>query len=204
MYKKYVKRALDIFISAVVLIVTSPISLIVMIAIKIDSKGPAIFKQERTGYKGKTFLTYKFRTMKVETHDGTGHELTHDERCTKVGNVIRKLSVDELPQLVNVLKGEMSLVGPRPWIPEYYKYFSNEQKKRCDVLPGITGLAQAMGRNNIDIFQKINYDIEYTKNVTFKMDCKVIIETVKTVVSKAGAEIKQEGIQDEINMLKAQ
>lgn len=204
MYKKYVKRALDIFISAVVLIVTSPISLIVMIAIKIDSKGPAIFKQERTGYKGKTFLTYKFRTMKVETHDGTGHELTHDERCTKVGNVIRKLSVDELPQLVNVLKGDMSLVGPRPWIPEYYKYFSSEQKKRCDVLPGITGLAQAMGRNNIDIFQKINYDIEYTKNVTFKMDCKVIIETVKTVVSKAGAEIKQEGIQDEINMLKAQ
>lgn len=204
MYKKYVKRALDIFISAVVLIVTSPISLIVMIAIKIDSKGPAIFKQERTGYKGKTFLTYKFRTMKVETHDGTGHELTHDERCTKVGNVIRKLSVDELPQLVNVLKGEMSLVGPRPWIPEYYKYFSNEQKKRCDVLPGITGLAQAMGRNNIDIFQKINYDIEYTKNVTFKMDVKVIIETVKTVVSKTGAEIKQEGIQDEINMLKAQ
>ncbi len=204
MYKKYVKRALDIFISAVVLIVTSPISLIVMIAIKIDSKGPAVFKQERTGYKGKTFLTYKFRTMKVETHDGAGHELTHDERCTKVGNVIRKLSVDELPQLVNVLKGEMSLVGPRPWIPEYYKYFSNEQKKRCDVLPGITGLAQAMGRNNIDIFQKINYDIEYTKNVTFKMDCKVIIETVKTVVSKTGAEIKQEGIQDEINMLKAQ
>lgn len=204
MYKKYVKRVLDVFISIIVLIITSPISLVVAIAIKLDSKGPIVFKQERTGYKGKTFLTYKFRTMKVETHDSVGHEFTHDERCTKVGNLIRKLSIDELPQLVNVLKGDMSLVGPRPWIPEYYKYFSKEQKKRCDVLPGITGLAQAMGRNNIDIFQKINYDIEYTKNVTFKMDIKVIVETIKTVVSKTGAEIKQEGIQDEINLLKAQ
>lgn len=203
MYQKYIKRALDIVISTIVLIVTLPISIIVGIIIKIDSKGPIIFKQERTGYKGKIFLTYKFRTMKVETHDGD-RILTHDERCTKVGNVIRKLSIDELPQLLNVLKGQMSLVGPRPWIPEYYKYFSKEQKKRCDVLPGITGLAQAMGRNSIDIFQKINYDIEYTKNVSFKMDVKIIIETIKTVFAKTGAEIKQEGIQDEIEMLKVQ
>lgn len=204
MYKKYVKRFLDFMVALLGLIITAPISLIIAIVIKLDSKGPVIFAQERTGYKGKNFKAYKFRTMKVETHAKDGRELTHDERCTRVGNVIRKLSVDELPQLVNVLKGEMSLIGPRPWIPEYYKYFSNEQKKRCDVLPGITGLAQAMGRNNIDIFQKIKYDIQYTENVTFKMDCKVIIETVKTVVSKTGAEIKQEGIQDEINMLKAQ
>lgn len=204
MYKKYVKRVLDFAVALIGLILTAPIALIIAIAIKLDGKGPIIFAQERTGYKGKNFKAYKFRTMKVETHAKDGRELTHDERCTKVGNVIRKLSVDELPQLVNVLKGEMSLIGPRPWIPEYYKYFSNEQKKRCDVLPGITGLAQAMGRNNIDIFQKIKYDIEYTKNVTLKMDCKVIIETIKTVVSKTGAEIKQEGIQEEINMLKAQ
>lgn len=204
MYKKYIKRILDVVISVIVLIITLPISLIVAIAIKLDSKGPVIFKQERTGYKGKNFNAYKFRTMKVETHNKEGVELTHDERCTRVGNVIRKLSVDELPQLINILKGEMSLVGPRPWIPEYYKYFSAEQKKRCDVLPGITGLAQAMGRNSIDIFQKINYDIQYTQNVSFKMDCKVIIETIKTVVSKTGAEIKQEEIQDEINMLKVQ
>lgn len=204
MYKKYVKRVLDFAVALIGLILTAPISLIIAIAIKLDGKGPIIFAQERTGYKGKNFKAYKFRTMKVETHDKDGRVLTHDERCTRVGNVIRKLSVDELPQLVNVLKGEMSLIGPRPWIPEYYKYFSKEQKKRCDVLPGITGLAQAMGRNNIDIFQKINYDIQYTENVTFKMDCKVIIETIKTVVSKTGAEIKQEGIQEEINMLKAQ
>lgn len=204
MYKKYVKRILDFMIALLGLIITLPISLIVAVIIKIDSKGPVIFKQPRTGYKGKVFNTYKFRTMKIETHDKDGRELPHDERCTKVGNVIRKLSIDELPQLVNILKGQMSLIGPRPWIPEYYKYFSKEQKKRCDVLPGITGLAQAMGRNSIDIFQKINYDIQYTENVTFKMDCKVIIETIKTVISKTGAEIKQEEIQDEINMLKAQ
>lgn len=204
MYRKFIKRGLDFIIALIALIVTLPITLIVALVIKLDSKGPIIFKQERTGYKGKTFHCYKFRTMKVETHAKDGRELTHDERCTRVGNVIRKLSIDELPQLVNILKGDMSLIGPRPWIPEYYKYFSKEQKKRCDVLPGITGLAQAMGRNNLDIFQKINYDIEYTKNVSFKMDVKVIVETVKTVLSKTGAEIKQEEIQDEINMLKAQ
>ena len=203
MYKKYIKRILDITISVVVGIITLPITLIAALAVKLDSKGPVLFKQERTGYKGKNFNAYKFRTMRVET-DIDVRELTHDERVTRVGKVLRKLSIDELPQLLNVLKGDMSLVGPRPWIPEYYKYFSKEQKKRCDVLPGITGLAQAMGRNNLDIFQKINYDIQYTQNVSFKMDCKVIIETIKTVLSKTGAEIKQEGIQDEINMLKAQ
>lgn len=204
MYRKCIKRILDFTVALIGLIIASPVMLIIAILIKLDSKGPVIFKQERTGYKGKIFNCYKFRTMKVETHAKDGRELTHDERCTKIGNIIRKLSVDELPQLINILKGEMSLIGPRPWIPEYYKYFSKEQKKRCDVLPGITGLAQAMGRNNLDIFEKINYDIKYTQNVSFKMDCMVIIETVKTVLSKTGAEIKQEGIQDEINMLKAQ
>lgn len=203
MYQKYIKRMLDIIISLVVGIVTLPITLIVAILIKLTSKGPVIFKQERTGYKGKVFKAYKFRTMKVE-REVDGRVLTHDERCTKVGNVIRKLSIDELPQLLNVIKGEMSLIGPRPWIPEYYMYFSKEQKRRCDVLPGITGLAQAMGRNSIDIFQKIKYDIEYTENVSFKMDCKIIIETIKTILAKTGPEIKQEEIQNEIDMLKAQ
>lgn len=203
MYKKYVKRFFDILISVIILIVTLPITLITAICIKIDSKGPIVFKQVRTGYKGKNFNTYKFRTMKVET-EINGKQLTHNERVTKVGKVIRKLSIDELPQLINVLKGEMSLIGPRPWIPEYFMWFSKEQKRRCDVLPGITGLAQAMGRNNLDVFKKIDYDIQYVNNVSFKMDCKVIIETIKTVLTKTGAEIKQEGIQEEINMLKAQ
>ena len=166
--------------------------------------GPLFFKQKRTGYDGKDFYCYKFRSMKINKEADTLQAVKDDPRVTKWGRFIRHTNIDELPQFINVLKGDMSLVGPRPWIPEYYKYFSKEQKKRCDVLPGITGLAQAMGRNNLDIFQKINYDIQYTQNVSFKMDCKVIIETIKTVLSKTGAEIKQEGIQDEINMLKAQ
>lgn len=204
MYEKYVKRVLDFVVSLLAMVVTSPIMLLVAVMIKLDSKGPIIYKQERTGYKGKSFNVYKFRTMKVETHDKDGRALTHDERCTKVGNIIRKLSIDELPQFINIIKGEMSLIGPRPWIPEYYENFSEEQKKRCDVLPGITGLAQAMGRNNIDVFQKINYDIEYTKKISFKMDLIVVVETIKTVLSKTGAEIKQEDIQEEVYLLKNQ
>ena len=151
------------------------------------------------------FLKRNFQHLTgLELIDSKGNVL-HNQSVNFFRKCIdNKLSVDELPQLINILKGEMSLIGPRPWIPEYYKYFSKEQKKRCDVLPGITGLAQAMGRNNLDIFEKINSDIKYTQNVSFKMDCMVIIETVKTVLSKTGAEIKQEGIQDEINMLKAQ
>lgn len=203
MYQKYVKRIIDIIISFIMLVILSPIILIIAIAIKIDSKGPVFFLQERTGKGGKNFKIFKFRTMVVET-EKDGKLLTHDERMTKVGEFIRKTSLDELPQLINVLKGEMSIIGPRPWIPEYYLYFNAEQKHRVDVLPGITGLAQARGRNGIDIFQKIKYDVEYTKNVTFKMDVKIVLETIKTVVTKDGAEIKQEGIQDEINMLKAQ
>lgn len=203
MYKKYIKRVLDILISFVMLLILSPIILILSIIIRIDSKGPAFFLQERTGKGGKNFKIFKFRTMVVETKKDE-KLLTHDERMTKVGSFIRKTSLDEIPQLINVLKGEMSIIGPRPWIPEYYMYFTKEQKHRVDVLPGITGLAQARGRNGIDIFQKINYDIEYAKNVSFKMDVKVVLETIKTVLTRDGAEIKQEGIQDEINMLKAQ
>lgn len=204
MYRKIIKRILDFIIALIAGIILLPICLIVAVIIKIDSKGPAIFKQIRTGYKGKEFNAYKFRTMRVETHDEDGRELLHDERCTGVGKVIRKLSIDELPQLLNVLKGEMSIIGPRPWIPEYYANFTDEQKKRVDVLPGITGLAQAKGRNAITIFDKINYDIEYTKNVTFINDVKIIFATVGTVFTRSGAEIKQEGILEEIEQLKSQ
>lgn len=204
MYRKYIKRILDFFVALIVGIIALPICLIVALIIKLDSKGPAIFKQERTGYKGKVFNCYKFRTMRVETHDESGRELTHDERCTKIGNVIRKLSIDELPQLINILKGEMSLIGPRPWIPEYSENFTEEQKERLNALPGITGLAQANGRNAITIFDKINYDIEYTKNITFINDVKIIIATIVTVFTKHGAEIKQEGMYEEIDQLRNQ
>ena len=203
LYVKYVKRTFD-FISAVILfIVTSPFLLLIAIAIKIEDGGPVFFKQSRTGLGGKNFLIYKFRTMSIET-ERNGKKLTHEERLTKVGRIVRKTSLDEVPQVINILKGEMSFIGPRPWIPEYYMSFSNEQKKRVNVLPGITGLAQSKGRNGLDIFQKIKYDIEYTKTISFKTDVKIIIDTIKSLFKTAEVEIKQEEIEDEINMLKAQ
>lgn len=203
MYEKYIKRVLDFLIAAIGLIVASPLLLVVAILIKIDSKGPVMFRQERTGLNGKNFSIYKFRTMKVEMEEN-GRILSHDERTTKLGNIIRKLSIDELPQLINILKGEMSFIGPRPWVPEYYNNFTEEQKKRVNVLPGITGLAQANGRNAINVFEKIALDIEYTNKISFTMDIKVIIDTIKTVFTKHGAEIKQEGMFEEIEQLKSQ
>ena len=203
MYRKFIKRTLDLIVAIVGLIVASPVLIITAILIKLDSKGRVLFVQERTGKGGKNFKIYKFRTMKEEM-EVDGRILTHDERITKLGDTIRKLSIDELPQLLNILKGDMSFIGPRPWIPEYYENFTEEQKQRVNVLPGITGLAQANGRNAITIFDKINLDIEYTKKVTFLTDVKIIIDTIKTVFTKHGAEIKQEGMFDEIAQLKAQ
>lgn len=203
MYEKVIKRTLDIVLAITILVVLSPLFLIISILIKIDSKGPVFFLQERTGKNNKNFRIFKFRTMKVET-EKEGVLLTHDERITKIGSFIRKTSIDELPQIINILKGEMSFIGPRPWIIEYTMYFTDEQMKRLDVLPGITGLAQAIGRNNLNVFDKINYDIEYTKKISFITDIKVIIGTIKTVFKADGAEIKQEDMYNEINELKNQ
>lgn len=195
---KYVKRLLDIIISLIVLIVFSLPILILSIVIKLEDKGPVLFKQTRTGYKGKEFKLYKFRSMTID-NDVLNNK--SENKLTKVGKFIRKTSLDELPQFINILKGDMSLIGPRPWIVEYYNNFTDEQKKRVDVLPGITGLAQATGRNNITIFEKINYDLEYVNNYSLLMDIKVIFLTIKTVLSKTGAEISKSGIHEELKEL---
>ena len=196
-----VKRFFDCLIALLALIITSPIMLIVSIAIKLDSKGPIIFKQVRTGKYGKTFKLYKFRTMAV---DNDVHDFSNKDQHTKVGTFLRKISLDELPQFINVLKGDMSFIGPRPWITDYWDYMNKEQRHRCDVLPGITGLAQAKGRNNISIFDKINYDLEYIRNYSLKEDLKVIFLTIKTVVSKSGADAGKGTIQNELEDLKNQ
>jgi len=125
--------------------------------------------------------------------------LTHDEMVTMVGKILRKTSIDELPQIINILKGEMSFIGPRPWIPEYYEWFTDEQQKRADVLPGISGLAQVNGRNGINIFKKIEYDLEYIKNISFVYDIKIFINSILAVFKKTNAEISEMGIKDEIN-----
>ena len=166
--------------------------------IKKEDKGPVLFKQTRTGYKGKEFKLYKFRSMTID-NDVLNNK--SENKLTKIGTFIRKTSLDELPQFINILKGDMSLIGPRPWIVEYYQNFTDEQKKRVDVLPGITGLAQATGRNNISIFEKINYDLEYVNKYSLLMDIKVIFLTIKTVLSKTGAEISKSGIHEELKEL---
>ncbi len=195
---KYVKRLLDIIISLSALLVFSIPMILISIMIKKEDKGPVLFKQTRTGYKGKEFKLYKFRSMPID-NDVLNNK--SENKLTKIGTFIRKTSLDELPQFINILKGDMSLIGPRPWIVEYYQNFTDEQKKRVDVLPGITGLAQAEGRNNISIFEKINYDLEYVNNYSLLMDIKVIFLTIKTVLSKTGVEISKSGIHEELKEL---
>ena len=187
MYKK-IKRILDIIISLLVLIILSPIYLIIMILIKITTKDKIFYNQQRTGLNGKNFKMYKFRTMK-------------NKKVTKIGKILRNTSLDELPQFLNVLKGEMSIIGPRPWIPEYYKRFNKKQKRRTKVLPGIIGLAQVNGRNNIDIFKKIDYDIEYVDNMNFILDIKIILKSIKVIFTKEDETTIEEHLNQELKLL---
>ncbi len=198
---KYVKRGIDLVMAVLLLIIFLIPMLIIAVLIKLDSKGPVLFKQKRTGLKGKVFNLYKFRSMVT---DNDVHDFSKGDQHTKVGNILRKTSLDELPQIINILKGEMSFIGPRPWITDYYDNMNEKQRHRNDVLPGITGLAQAKGRNNISINEKINYDLEYVKNYSFRQDVKIVFLTIKTVLSKEGADAGKNTIQNELEDLKTQ
>ena len=200
MYLK-VKRVLDIILAILLLIIFSIPMIIVAICIKIEDGGPVIYKSRRMGKNLKEFNTYKFRSMKTKRKE-LHSKLSHEQMVTKVGNIIRKTSLDELPQLFNILKGEMSFIGPRPWIPDYYVWFDDRQKRRADVLPGISGLAQVKGRNGINIFKKIEYDLQYVDNISFRQDIAIVFETISTVFSKNNAEITENGIKEEINELR--
>lgn len=195
---QYIKRMFDFIIAIILIIIFLVPMLIIGILIKLDSKGPVFFKQERTGKYGKNFKVYKFRSM---TANNDVHDFSKQDQHTKIGNILRKLSLDELPQLINIIKGEMSFIGPRPWIPDYYENMTEYQRHRNDVLPGITGLAQIKGRNNISILAKINYDLEYVKNYSFIQDVKIFFLTIKTVLSKEGADAGKNTIQTELETL---
>ena len=196
-----IKRIIDILLSLLGIIITLPIMIIIAIAIRIDSEGPIIFKQERTGKYGKNFNVWKFRTM-VANNDV--RDFSKEDKHTKVGTFLRKTSLDELPQLFNILVGKMSFIGPRPWITDYYDNMNEVQRHRVDVIPGLTGLAQVMGRNKITIFEKINYDLEYIKKFGLLEDIKIVYLTVKIVVKKVGADAGKFTIQNELNDLKTQ
>ena len=199
----FVKRAFDIIVSLIALIILAIPMIIVAILIKLEDGSPAIFKQVRMGKNLKPFNIYKFRTMKTQREE-LNSELSHEEMVTKVGKVLRATSIDELPQLINILKGEMSFIGPRPWIVEYYEWFTDEQKRRSDVRPGITGLAQIKGRNGINIFKKINYDLEYVDNMSLWLDIKIFFGSIVAVFKKTNAEISENGIKDELTELREQ
>lgn len=198
---QYVKRVLDLIMAIILMIIFLIPMAIIGVLIKLDSKGPVFFKQERTGKNGKIFLLYKFRSMAA---DNDVHDFSKGDRHTKIGTILRKLSLDELPQLINIIRGEMSFIGPRPWIPDYYESMNEHQRHRNDVLPGITGLAQAKGRNNISIISKINYDLEYVQNYSLLQDIKIFFLTIKTVLSKEGADAGKNTIQTELETLKTQ
>ena len=184
-----IKYILDRLIGIVLAIVLLPFMIIIAIIIKIDSKGPVFFKQKRTGKKGKSFTIYKYRTM-------------INDVPTKFGSFLRKTSLDELPQIYSIIIGKMSFIGPRPWMEEYFYSMNIVQKHRYDVLPGLTGYAQVMGRNNITIFKKIDYDLEYIKKYSLWLDIKIIFMTIKTVISKQGVDYTINDIKNEIKELK--
>lgn len=182
MYRKFVKRLLDILISAATLIVLSPVFLVVGILVRIKLGSPVFFTQERPGREEKIFRLYKFRSM-TDRRDEKGELLPDAQRLTGFGTFLRKSSLDELPELWNILRGDMSLIGPRPLLVSYLPYYTGREKLRHSVRPGLTGLAQASGRNYIAWDERLEKDVEYVENLSFAMDVKVIWMTVKLVLS---------------------
>ena len=190
MYKKFFKRFLDIILSFIAIIILSPIYLIISILVLIFMGWPILFKQERPGKNEKIFNMYKFRTMNNKK-DENGNLLPDDQRLHKFGKFLRKTSLDELPEIFCILNGSMSFVGPRPLLVEYLPYYTDEEHHRHDVRPGLTGWAQANGRNLVNWDDRFKLDIEYVNNVSFKMDVKVIMKTINIVFKREG--INQEG-----------
>lgn len=185
MYRKYFKRVFDFVCSLLALIVLSPVLLITAILVRIKLGTPVIFKQKRPGLNEKIFTLYKFRTM-TDQKDEQGNLLPDEVRLTKFGKMLRSTSLDELPELWNILKGDMSVVGPRPLLEKYIPLYSTEQRKRHLVRPGLTGLAQVNGRNEVSWGKKFQLDVEYTQHITFWSDIKIILQTVGNVFGGKG------------------
>ena len=182
---KNIKNIIDKIIAFILIILFIPIFLLIGLIIFIDMGQPIFFLQRRPGYKNKIFKVYKFRTMKI-TYSSNGDLLPDTERITKIGNILRSYSLDELPQLLNILIGNMSFIGPRPLLEEYLPLYNKEQSKRHNVKPGLTCLSQINGRNSIDWEKKLQFDIFYVNNYSFLMDLKILIITFWKVIKKEG------------------
>lgn len=185
MYKNFFKRFIDILLSLLALIILSPVLVLVAILVRIKLGGPVLFSQNRPGKDEKIFKMYKFRTM-TDERDSNGELLPDDLRLTKFGKLLRATSLDELPELWNILKGDMSIVGPRPLLVQYLPLYNEEQKRRHEVRPGLTGLAQVSGRNAISWEDKFMLDVEYVNEISFFNDLKYILITIKKVCVKEG------------------
>lgn len=185
MYQKYIKRGLDFILAFMASIILSPVMLIVAVLVRIKLGGPVIFKQARPGKNEKIFNMYKFRTM-TDARDENGELLPDEVRLTKFGKVLRSTSLDELPELFNIVKGDMSIVGPRPLLVRYLPLYNERQKHRHDVRPGFTGLAQVNGRNSISWKEKFEWDVKYVEHVTFLQDCMIILKTIGVVLKHDG------------------
>lgn len=185
MYKHFFKRLIDFILSLIAIIVLSPILLIVALLVRTKLGSPIIFKQERPGLNEKIFTLYKFRTM-MDAKDEQGNLLPDEIRLTKFGKILRSTSLDELPELFNILKGDMAIVGPRPLLVRYLPLYNEHQKHRHDVRPGFTGWAQCNGRNAISWEEKFDLDVYYTKHVSLLLDIKIILKTVKVVLFREG------------------
>ncbi len=180
LYEKYIKRSLDAFLASGALIVLSPVLLITAILVRIKLGSPIIFTQERPGREEKIFKLYKFRTM-TDKRDSNGELLPDSERLTSFGIVLRETSLDELPELFNIVKGDMSIIGPRPLLVQYLPYYTEIESHRHDVRPGLSGLAQISGRNLVKWDQRLAYDVEYVNNITFIGDVKIVLKTIEKV-----------------------
>jgi undecaprenyl phosphate N,N'-diacetylbacillosamine 1-phosphate transferase len=184
-YRRFVKRPMDFLLSLIAIIVLSPVLVIVALLVRLKLGSPILFKQERPGLNEKIFTMYKFRTM-TDASDINGDLLPDSVRLTKFGQFLRSISLDELPELFNILKGEMSMIGPRPLLVQYLPLYNNQQKRRHEVRPGLSGLAQVSGRNAISWEDKFNLDVHYVDRVSFIEDWKIIIFTIMKVFKREG------------------
>ena len=184
-YEAIIKRILDIVLSGIALFILSPAFGLIALMVRIKLGNPVFFVQKRPGLEGKVFKIYKYRTM-TDKKDENGNLLPDEKRLTKFGQLLRSSSLDELPELINILKGDMSIVGPRPLLVEYLERYNDEQKHRHDIRPGLTGYAQVSGRNNLSWDEKFKDDLKYIKKITFYGDLKIILKTIKIVFKRDG------------------
>lgn len=187
-YEAHVKRPLDCYLASLGLVILSPLLGATALLVKRNLGSPVLFEQARPGKDGKIFKLYKFRTM-TDATDASGKLLSDADRLTPFGEKLRSTSIDELPELINIAKGDMAIVGPRPWLIEYLPYYTAEEIHRHDVLPGLTGMAQINGRNGIGWDERLKYDVEYVKHITFRQDLRIILQTIGKVLHSTGVAV---------------